>query len=113
MKLVADSHALVWFTQGSEQISETALTALREAENNDGIGISVATFIDLWYVTQTTKAISERELSQLHSLVTAPGAGVEISPITLGIADHYQSISRALLRDPWDRLIVATAMYHA
>lgn len=58
--------------------------ALREAEASDGIAVSVATLVDLWYVTQTTE-------------------GVEV-------ADAYTGISRELLKDPWDRFIVATAL---
>ncbi len=113
MKVVADSHALVWFAQQSNMISETARNALREAEATLGVAVSVATFVDLWYVTQTTKAIGDGELTQLRALLTAPSTGVEIAPISLEAADHFSSIPRSILADPWDRFIVATAMQQA
>lgn len=43
MKVVADSHALIWFTQDSPQLSARADQAMREAEATDGIAVSVAT----------------------------------------------------------------------
>lgn len=109
MKVVADSHALVWFTQGSPQLSVRAGEALREAEASDGIVVSVATLIDLWYVSQTTERVSARELSDLRDLMTATSA-VDLYPVDVAVADAYTGISRDLLKDPWDRFIVATAL---
>lgn len=57
MKVVADSHAIVWYVQGSPRPSERAATALADAEASEGIVVSVATFVDLWYVTQTTRRL--------------------------------------------------------
>lgn len=87
MKVVADSHALVWFTQDSPQLSTRA---------------------GEWYVTQTTERVSARELAELRSLVMATPA-IDLHPIDVAVADAYTAISRAVLRDPWDRFIVATA----
>lgn len=54
MSVVADSHAIFWYVQGSARLSPAAADALMEAEQGDGIVVSVATLVDLWYVTQTT-----------------------------------------------------------
>lgn len=108
MKVVADSHALVWFTQDSPQLSTRAGEVLRDAEAGDGIVVSVATLVDLWYVTQTTERVSARKLAELRSLVMATPA-IDLHPIDVAVADAYTAISRAVLRDPWDRFIVATA----
>jgi PIN domain nuclease of toxin-antitoxin system len=109
VKVVADSHALVWFAQGSSQLSARAGEVLREAEASDGIAVSVATLIDLWYVTLTTQRVGPRELSELRSLVTATPA-LELHPVDVAVADAYTTISRDQLSDPWDRFIVATAL---
>ena len=109
MKVVADSHALIWFTQGSSQLSARAAQAMQEAEATDGIAVSVATLVDLWYVTQTTERVSTRELSELRGLLMATSA-VDLYPIDVAVADAYTRISRESLKDPWDRFIVATAL---
>ena len=108
MTVVADSHALVWFAQGSPHLSAPAAEALREAEGGDGITVSVATLIDLWYVTQTTEAVNLPQLSELRALITASPA-LALHPVDLAVTDAYTAIDRDLLKDPWDRLIVATA----
>ena len=48
MRVVTDSHAIVWYVQGSPRLSESAASASSEAEASDGIVVSVATLVDLW-----------------------------------------------------------------
>lgn len=108
MRLVADSHAIVWYVQGSSRLADGAAAALAEAEATDGITVSVATLVDLWYVTQTTQGVTPTALSRLRSaLVTSPK--VDLHPIDLAVTDADMSIPRDVLGDPWDRFIVATA----
>ncbi|MGH9091005.1 MAG: type II toxin-antitoxin system VapC family toxin [Acidimicrobiales bacterium] len=108
MVVVVDSHALVWYLQGSERLSRPAREALEEGERSKGLVVSVATVIDLWYVSQSTRRVSEAELSALRSRLESSDA-VRIEPISLAVADASTGIPRSVLGDPWDRLIVATA----
>lgn len=109
MRLVADSHAIVWFTSGSPRLSETARTALREAQREHVLTVSVATFLDLWYVTQTTRQVTPDQLAELRQTLTTSPA-VDLRPVDVAVADAFASINRAAIADPWDRLIVATAL---
>lgn len=81
---------------------------LRDAEAADGIAVSVATLVDLWYVAQTTQAVTAHELVELRSVLIA-AQGVHFQPVDLAVADAYTAISRQQLTDPWDHFIVATA----
>ena len=107
MKVVADSHTVVWYTQDSPQLSSSAGQALDDAEAEGGIVVSVATLIDLWYVTQTTQGVSRPELDRLRNGLLS-SAAVDLHPVTVDVADAYTDIDRGLLSDPWDRFIVAT-----
>lgn len=109
MRLVADSHVALWYANGSPRLSTAARGALIGAEEDGGIVISVATLIDLWYVTQTTQGVTSADLDGLRAGMLASPA-VELYPIDLAVSDAYIGLDRALLRDPWDRLIVATAL---
>lgn len=109
MRLVADSHAIVWFTSGSPRLSETARTALRDAQQEHGLTVSVATFLDLWYVTQTTRQVTPDQLVRLRQTLVASPA-VDLHPVDDAVADAFTSIDRTAIADPWDRLIVATAL---
>ena len=108
MRVVADSHTIAWYIGGSPRLSSVAADALAEAEETDGIVVSVATFIDLWYVSQTTEAVTTEDLARLRESLEA-SATVTLEPITLDVIDVCTTIPRELLADPWDRLIVATA----
>jgi PIN domain nuclease of toxin-antitoxin system len=109
LKVVADSHAIVWYLQGSDRLSRLAADALEQAERTEGIVVSVATLIDLWYVTQTTQGVTVADLSRLRDHL-ARSPAVELTPITVEVADATTALPRAVVTDPWDRFIVATAI---
>jgi PIN domain nuclease of toxin-antitoxin system len=108
VRLVADSHAIVWQSQRSPELSDVAADALLEAEETDGVVVSVASLVDLWYVTQTTKAVTEADLAELREKIAA-SPELSLHPIDEDVADATTAIARDVLADPWDRFIVATA----
>ena len=108
MRVLADSHAILWQSQRSPELSDVAADALLEAEETDGVVVSVASLIDLWYVTKTTKAITDAELAELRETISA-SPELSLQPIDEDVADATTAIPRDLLSDPWDRFIVATA----
>lgn len=108
MSVVADSHAIFWYLRGSDRLSTTAAEALRQAERTDGIVVSVATLVDLWYVTQTTQGLTVDDLARVRATLDSSVKYV-LEPIDVRVVDASITISRAALADPWDRFIVATA----
>jgi len=108
VRVLADSHAIVWHLQGSARLSALAASALTEAEATDGVIVSITTLIDLWYVTQTTKKVTATDLAVLRDLLVFSPAFV-LQPIDVAVVDATTSIPRDLLTDPWDRFIVGTA----
>ncbi|MHB1533480.1 MAG: type II toxin-antitoxin system VapC family toxin [Acidimicrobiales bacterium] len=109
MAVVADSHAIVWYVQGSTRLSEPARAALAEAEAAGDLVVSVATLVDLWYVTQSTASVSMDQLQMLQEHLVS-SEKVTLEPVTLDVAKAAMGFTRAVLPDPWDRLIVATAL---
>lgn len=109
MRVVADSHAIVWYVQGSKRLSERAAEVLAEAEAERSLVVSVATLIDLWYVSQTTQSVTTDQLAALRERLASSEA-VALEPVTAAIVDATTSIPRASVPDPWDRLIMATAI---
>ena len=108
MRVVADSHAIVWYVQASPRLPDAGRSALAEAESSDGIVVSVATLVDLWYVTQTTQRVTVDDLARLRATLES-SPKVTLHPIDTAVADACTSIARDVLTDPWDRFIVATA----
>lgn len=108
MRVVADSHALVWYGHDSPQLSQRARGALHDAITGDGVVISIASLVELWYVTQTTQGVNAEELAVLRHQIDASPA-IQLHAIDGPVADAFTAISRDVMRDPWDRFIVATA----
>src|SRR5699024_2228369 len=111
VSVVADSHALVWYAQRSPQLSARAVDALADADANGGLVVSVAPLIDLSYVSQSTRRVGPEQLAELRSFLVVNPA-IQLQPIDLAVVDAYTTIDRALLTDPWERFIVATAHTH-
>jgi PIN domain nuclease of toxin-antitoxin system len=108
VRVLADSHAIIWQSQRSPALSENAESALLEAEETDGVVVSVASLIDLWYVTQTTKGVSDGDMVRLREQI-ASSPELSLHPIDEEVVDATTSIPRDVLGDPWDRFIVGTA----
>ncbi|MGO9659697.1 MAG: hypothetical protein ACLQVK_03930 [Acidimicrobiales bacterium] len=69
----------------------------------------MATLIDLWYVSQTTRSVTTEQLGAFRERLGSSDA-VALEPVTATIADATTGIPRASVPDPWDRLIMATAI---
>ncbi|MDR1730544.1 MAG: type II toxin-antitoxin system VapC family toxin [Synergistaceae bacterium] len=106
MKYLLDTHTVLWFFEDSKQLSEKAAGVIEDSDPDNGIVISVAS---LWEFT------IKRSLGKLHfdGGVTNLYAMIETNGWTvLPIAQsHLESLSDLppIHRDPFDRLLVATA----
>jgi PIN domain nuclease of toxin-antitoxin system len=110
VRVAVDTHALLWFLRGSPLLSRDAQLALREAQESDGIVVSTALLVDLWYVTQTTQAFTIDDLDAVRDVVTDQSTAVDLAPIELGVFESWRRLDRKVLADPWDRFMVATAV---
>lgn len=60
-------------------------------------------------VNQTTQAVTAGQLKFLQDrLIASPE--VTLEPVNVAVAETSMGIARTVLPDPWDRLIVATAL---
>jgi PIN domain nuclease of toxin-antitoxin system len=110
VRVAVDTHALLWFLQGSSLLSDDARDALREAQDTEGVVVSTALLIDLWYVTETTGAFAVADLDRVVALVSDETTAVDLVPIDARAFQAWRTLDRRVLPDPWDRLIVATAI---
>ena len=112
MRVVADTHALLWYLldDPDRRLSPAALAVLEEAESTDGISVSVASVVDLWYVIRTRGTFTDDQLDQVFGLLRDPETSLEAEPVTLDVAAAFRQIPRDALGDPWDRFITATAV---
>ena len=109
--VLADTHAIVWWLADDRaKLSEAASSALADADESDGIFVSAITLLDLWYATQKRdRPITADQLSALDEAIADPAVNVHVLPVTAVDARAAWEPSREELRDPFDRLILATA----
>jgi PIN domain nuclease of toxin-antitoxin system len=110
--VVADAHALIWYflDDPDRRLSSAALGALEESAAIDGVVVSVAPVVDLWYVIRTRQTFTDDQLGELVGLLHDPSSPLEAAPVTLEVAAAFQRIPRDALGDPWGRFIGATTM---
>lgn len=97
-----------------DRLSPAATAALDEADETDGVGLSIASLLDIWFATQKggPTRIEIDKYEQLKAFLGDPDVNVHTLPITERAAPHLDNFTRTALPDPFDRFIVATALEH-
>ena len=108
MKLLLDTHALLWLVDGDAQLTQPARSAIADPANE--LFVSAATIWEL--AIKTSKANSPLVLSDPLGVYLAkwlPVDAIDVLPIqqahalgVLALPDHH--------RDPFDRIMIAQAM---
>jgi PIN domain nuclease of toxin-antitoxin system len=106
MRLLLDTHAFLWFIQGSQNLSETARNLIEDQENQKLLSIaslweiSIKVSIGKLDVGMTIAELLSREVD---------GNGFEVLTIQ---ANHLDELTKLVFhhKDPFDRLIIAQAL---
>ncbi len=105
MDLLLDTHALIWFLNGDDQISTTARNSI-EKENNIKL-ISVATIWEIAIKNSLNKLRFAKGLRHFYNMID--DNGFEVLPLSTGHAIELSTLE-FIHRDPFDRMIVAQAI---
>lgn len=103
MNLLLDTHAFLWFMEGSERISKRAREAIESAS---GVRVlSVASAWEMAIKASLGKLVLAKPLGELLPPLLADG-GIELLPI--GMADIARVATLPFHhRDPFDRMLAA------
>jgi PIN domain nuclease of toxin-antitoxin system len=105
MKLLLDTHTLIWFFSGNNELSEEVVSEI-ENENNT-IFVSIASLWEIGIKESIGKIKIKGGLSQLMTEILK--SNIEIIPIS--IEDILVLTTLEFFhRDPFDRLIIAQGM---
>lgn len=74
-----------------------------------GIVVSLASRLDLHYL-QRAGRFSPDDVRRLWAVTEDPSSNISSVAITDSVVAYFDSAELAALRDPWDRLITATAI---
>jgi PIN domain nuclease of toxin-antitoxin system len=103
--IVVDTHALIWWITGDARLSERA----RELINRSAVGIAVITCWEIALLAARGRiALDDHITDWWHDVLALPSTA--LLPLTIEVA-HTAARLRDPIRDPADRLIVATALH--
>jgi PIN domain nuclease of toxin-antitoxin system len=105
MKLLLDTHVLIWLVEGTDNLSQAARQAIEDEDNSLHLSI-----VGLWEMTIKTslgKLQLKIPLDRIMESYIIP-SGIEILPIHF---DHLLVLRDLPLhhRDPFDRLLISQA----
>jgi len=111
VKVVADSHVLIFYLFMPDRLSQPALEALGESEDGMGIVVSAATLGDLWYASHKSgpNSLAPGAFESLRRTVLDPTTNFDVVAITVETMEYFARVPLAELADPFDRFILATA----
>ena len=109
MKIVADTHIIVWEALAPEKLSKKARKAFDEANDSEGI---LFCDISLWEISMLIKKdrlIIDVPFIEFIELLTLSKHYI-FQPITPEIADQSVKLGFGTISDPADKLISATSI---
>lgn len=106
MRVLVDSHSLIWYVDQPQQLSPAALAALVDPAND--LLLSAATIWEISIKVGLGKLTLSGPFGAWMSRAVA-GLALTILPITVTYADAQAALPWHH-RDPFDRLIVAQAL---
>lgn len=108
---VADTHAVLWYFYDDPRLSEQARMLMDDAATSgSGIGVSAITFSETVYLIEKGKISQTEAFDDLTLAIADPDIPFFEVPVDSMIVSVMREISRESVRDPWDRMIAATAI---
>jgi PIN domain nuclease of toxin-antitoxin system len=108
--LVLDTHAVLWYLNGSSRLSPTALDAIRTATaQGHRCLVSAITVVEAIYLVEKSR-IAAAQLDILVEALADPRSNLQIAPLDFVVAQFLAKIPRVEVPDLPDRVIAATAL---
>jgi PIN domain nuclease of toxin-antitoxin system len=110
MKLLLDTHVLVWMLEGSSRISHAVRAQLKEAAHEDQLLVSAITPWEIALLNVKGRLKLTREVSDwLDAALALPG--IHLEPLSPAIAAASTRLPGEIHGDPADLILVATARH--
>jgi PIN domain nuclease of toxin-antitoxin system len=109
-RFLLDTHIVIRWISDSKKLSRSQCRVLDDAERRgECVGVSAFSLIEIVLLAEGGKRIGAGLNELFHELDTNPA--LRIMPFTTDVAHEMAAMGDAL-RDPGDRVIVATARVH-
>ncbi len=110
MAVVLDTHAVIWYLSGSDELSTVARLVIQTAERNgDDVFISAISLVEIVYLTERGR-LPSAALNRLAEALKDPARSLVVAPLDTAVAEALRTIPRDIVPDMPDRIIAATAV---
>jgi len=106
--IVLDTHALIWWVDGSCELSKAAASAIEHAQAQGGVIVSSITAWEIAMLVDRGRLTLTMDLPSWLSTVSRV-SGIRFTPVDNPIAVGSVNLPGEFHKDPADRIIVATA----
>lgn len=107
MRVLLDTHVLVWLLDDSDRISESVHAQIQQAADEDLLFVSAITPWEIAMLESKGKLRLSREVADwLAAALALPG--IHLEPLTPGIAVASTRLPWEVHGDPADRILLAT-----
>jgi PIN domain nuclease of toxin-antitoxin system len=107
MKVLLDTHAMLWFIEGDRQISHKARQIIEDTNNE--VLISAISLFEISIKLKLSKLTLRKSLTDIFQDIKNAGI-VTISIENRHLLEYHSLELNPEHRDPFDRLIIATAI---
>ncbi|MBD2486519.1 type II toxin-antitoxin system VapC family toxin [Aulosira sp. FACHB-615] len=109
--LVTDTHALIWYLEDSQNLSNAANEAFERCDRGEiSIYIPTICLVEIVYLQEKGR-ISAQMKTQLDAALIAENSGLILAHLTGEVVTALATISRDSIPDMPDRIIAATAKH--
>ena len=106
MRLLLDTHAFLWWIEGSSRLSARARRAIQDGGNSKFVSAASA-----WEITTKYRLGKLPEASELAPNVVDAIAGEDFEELPVSVEDGARAGALPELhRDPFDRVLIAQAL---
>ena len=106
MRLLLDTHAFLWWIEGSSRLSARARRAIQDGGNSKFVSAASA-----WEITTKYRLGKLPEASELAPNVVDAIAGEDFEELPVSVEDGARAGALPELhRDPFDRMLIAQAL---
>jgi PIN domain nuclease of toxin-antitoxin system len=110
MRILLDTHALVWLLEDSERISEPVHTQIQQAADEDGIFVLAITPWEIAMLVARGRLRLGQDVAEwLEAALNLPG--IRLEPLSPAIAVASTRLPWEVHPDPADRIVLATARH--
>ena len=108
MRLLLDTHVLIWLAEGAEELGEQARRAIDEATNGAGLAVSAISFWEIALLAERGRiSLAEPVRAWRERVLAAPGLLESALDGAVGV--EAVQLPGELHADPVERILIATA----